>query len=206
MSSQRGLGRSVFRGCKRRVQGSNGLNSAQLSRPRGSTQTIPSRHDGAQRPRRDAHAVIKAWGTAHVPMVVSWEGGIRPPIEKGQQTQRSFKLTSSKHRTQPQLTTGMGSTICTTREKQCYTQRDAEGDLVKTAESELQKSWNTEGTNTRKDSEIQQTRDQGVNKLSVNYLRNSVGRSAKELLKCPRVDGTLPLERIQHGMQRELKL
>ena len=78
-SSLTGLGQLVLRGYKRRVQGSNGLNSAQLSRPRGSTQTPPSRH----RLRRDGHVVIEAWAIAHIPGLVSREDRTQLPSEKG---------------------------------------------------------------------------------------------------------------------------
>ena len=54
-SSQSDLGQSVLRGFRRRVKGSNGSDmhhvcmlAAQLSRPRGSTKTFPSRHNEAQ--------------------------------------------------------------------------------------------------------------------------------------------------------------
>ena len=89
-SSQADLGQSVLRGYKRRVKGSNGrgahhvcMPTAQLSRPRGSTQTLPPRHNEAQRHRRDCHAVIKACGIAHIPGVDPREGRIRLPSEKG---------------------------------------------------------------------------------------------------------------------------
>ena len=73
----------MLQGFKRQVQGSNGSNPAQLGRPWGSTQTLPSRHNEAQRLRQDGHAVIKAWGIAHIPGVVSREDRIRLSSEKG---------------------------------------------------------------------------------------------------------------------------
>ena len=55
-----GLGQSVLQGYTRQVQGYNGSNSAQPERPWGSTQTLPARHNKAQRPCQDGHAVIQA--------------------------------------------------------------------------------------------------------------------------------------------------
>ena len=82
-SSQSDLGQPVLQRFKRQVQGSNELNPAQPRRPWGSTQPFPSRHNEAQRLRQGGHAVIKAWGIAHIPGVVSREGRIRLPSEKG---------------------------------------------------------------------------------------------------------------------------
>ena len=79
---------SVLRGSKRRVQGSNGLNSARLSRPRGSTQTRPSDHNRVQYLCSDGHAVIKAWGIAHIPGVVPRDCMTRLLSEKCPYTQR----------------------------------------------------------------------------------------------------------------------
>ena len=73
-------GQLVLQGCKRRVQGSNWLNPAQLSRPWGSTRPVPLRHNVAQRPRRGGRA--KARGVAHTPTGVSREGRIQLPCEK----------------------------------------------------------------------------------------------------------------------------
>ena len=61
-SSQTDLGQPALRGYKRRVKGPNGRATAQLSRPRSSTQTIPSEHNRVQHLCSDGHAVIKAWG------------------------------------------------------------------------------------------------------------------------------------------------
>ena len=95
---------SVLRGSKRRVQGSNGLNSARLSRPRGSTQTFPSEHDRVQYACSDGHAVIKAWGIAHIPGVVSREGMTRLLSENCPYTKRLRNQSYA---------IGMGSTITT---------------------------------------------------------------------------------------------
>ena len=74
-------GQSGLQGYKRRVQGSNGLNPAQLSRPGGSTQIVPLRHNRAQRLCRGGHANV-AWGAARTPTVVSRQGRTRLPSEK----------------------------------------------------------------------------------------------------------------------------
>ena len=76
----------MLQGYARQVQGYNGSNSAQPERPWDSTQTLPSRHNKAQRPCQDGHAVIQAWGIAHVPRVVSREGVTRLSREQGQTT------------------------------------------------------------------------------------------------------------------------
>ena len=67
----------VLGGYKWQMQGSNGLNSAQLGQARGSTQTIPSEHNRVKHPCSDGHAVIKAWGIAYIPMADSREGRTR---------------------------------------------------------------------------------------------------------------------------------
>ena len=83
-SSHLDLGQSVLQGYKRQVQGFNGLQPALPCRPWGSAQTLPSRHNEAQRPRQDGRAVVKAWGIAHIPRVDLREDRIRLPSEKGQ--------------------------------------------------------------------------------------------------------------------------
>ena len=101
-SNQIGLGHQVLRGFQRRVEGSSGTSmptgrSAQLCRPRGSTQTLPSRHDGAQRLRRDGNAVVKAWGISHISGVVSREDRIQLLSEKGNARKKRMnrRLTNS---------------------------------------------------------------------------------------------------------------
>ena len=76
------LGQPVLQGYKQQVQGSNGWNPAQLCCPWGSTQTFPSMHNRVKHPCRDGHAVIQAWGIAHIPRVDPREGRIRLPREK----------------------------------------------------------------------------------------------------------------------------
>ena len=82
-SSQADLGQSVLRGYKRRVKGSNGRATAQLSRPRVPTQTLSSEQNRMQYPCLGGHAVIKAWRIAYIPRVDPREGRTRLPSEKG---------------------------------------------------------------------------------------------------------------------------
>ena len=77
-----GPGQPVLQGYKRQVQGFNGLNPAQLGRPWGSTQIVPSEHNRTQRSWSDGRA--SARGIAHIPTVVSREGMIWLPSEKDQ--------------------------------------------------------------------------------------------------------------------------
>ena len=84
--SQHDLAQSVFRGSRRQVQGSNGLNPAQLRRPLGSTQILPPRHIRVKHSCQSGHAVIKARGVAHTPRVDSREDRIRLLSEKGRAT------------------------------------------------------------------------------------------------------------------------
>ena len=100
-----GSGQLVLRRYKQQVQGYNGLNSAQPGCLLGSTRTLPSRHNEAQRPRQDGHAVIQAWGTAHVPRVVSREVRIQLPSEKSQhhRNQRNQNTSRCRERKLAQL-------------------------------------------------------------------------------------------------------
>ena len=61
------------------------MSPAQFCRPWGSTQTLPPKHNEAQRFCQDGDAVIQAWGIAHIPKVDPRERRIRLPSEKGLQ-------------------------------------------------------------------------------------------------------------------------
>ena len=91
ISRQRGLDQSVLRANKRRVKGPNGRASAQLSRLRGSTQTIPSEFNRVKHPCSDCHGLFEAFGAARVPKVVSREGRIRLLSEKGPHSKSLLK-------------------------------------------------------------------------------------------------------------------
>ena len=101
----------MLRGYKRQVQGSNGLNPAQPRRPLGSTQTIPPEHSRVQYPCSGGHAIIKALGLAHIPMVDSREDMIRLPSEKDPHKQKILNTKFADVK-QEQLLQGWG--------QQCY--------------------------------------------------------------------------------------
>ena len=98
---------SVFRGYKRRVKGSNGRATAQLSRPRGSTQTIPPEHDRVQCICSGGHA--RARGIAHIPMVVSREGMARLLSQKCPHKEGAPNAGSNVQKDAETITIGMGS-------------------------------------------------------------------------------------------------
>ena len=141
ISRRRGLEQSVLQGCKRQVQGSNGLNPAQPRRPWGSTQTIPSRRNEAQRPRRDGRAVVKAWGTVHVPMVVSREGRIRLLNEKGPHRTRLSNRRIEMRPAHAQTAAGMGPTTYKTTEASHYPNEFEEGDIGKDSKARRWNLW-----------------------------------------------------------------
>ena len=80
--------------------------SAQLCRPRGSTQPLPSEHSRVQYPCSDGQAVIKARGIAHIPGVASREGRVLAPSEKGPQQRMSPDSWSTNRRIYKKLAEG----------------------------------------------------------------------------------------------------
>ena len=116
-----GLGQLVLQGHKRQVQGSNWSNPAQPRRPWGSTQILLSRHNRVKHPCRDSHAVINAWGIAHIPRVVSREDRIQLLSEKDHKIRSLANTNRAGFITRVQLQQGwdqqhdyIGNTITTT--------------------------------------------------------------------------------------------
>ena len=77
------LGQPVLQKYNRQVKGPNGRAAAQLDRPWGSTQTVPSKHSRVKHPCASRVTGIETWGIAHVPTVVPREGMTRPSCENG---------------------------------------------------------------------------------------------------------------------------